>query len=46
VTLFCGRGCAGAHASLMQLAETLKSPMVHALGGKNTLNMTIPMTSG
>lgn len=34
VTLFCGRGCAGAHAPLMQLAETLKSPVVHALGGK------------
>src|ERR1700683_4433071 len=33
VTLFCGRGCAGAHAALMQLAETLKSPVVHALGG-------------
>ena len=34
VTLFCGRGCAGAHGALMQLAETLKSPIVHALGGK------------
>jgi pyruvate dehydrogenase (quinone) len=34
VTLFCGRGCAGAHAQLMSLAETLKSPIVHALGGK------------
>jgi pyruvate dehydrogenase (quinone) len=34
VTLFCGRGCAGAHDGLMKLAEVLKSPMVHALGGK------------
>src|SRR6202140_5483021 len=34
MTLFCGRGCAGAHGRLMQLAETLKSPIVHALGGK------------
>ena len=34
VTLFCGRGCAGAHASLLELAEQLKSPVVHALGGK------------
>src|SRR5712671_2031653 len=34
VTLFCGRGCAGTHAPLLQLAETLKSPIVHALGGK------------
>ena len=33
ITLFCGRGCAGAHAPLMQLAEALKSPIVHALGG-------------
>ena len=35
VTLLCGRGCAGAHAELMQLAEALKSPIVHALGGKD-----------
>ena len=34
VTLFCGRGCAGAHASLMRLAEALKAPIVHTLGGK------------
>src|SRR6185436_6336789 len=34
ITLFCGRGCAGAHDGLMRLAEKLKSPMVHALGGK------------
>lgn len=34
VTLFCGRGCAGAHAELMAFAEALKSPIVHALGGK------------
>jgi pyruvate dehydrogenase (quinone) len=34
VTLFCGRGCAGAHDGLMKLAEVLKAPMVHALGGK------------
>src|SRR6202789_4452554 len=29
ITLFCGRGCAGAHAGLMQLAATLNSPIVH-----------------
>jgi pyruvate dehydrogenase (quinone) len=34
VTLLCGRGCFGAHAPLMRLAEALKSPIVHALGGK------------
>jgi len=34
ITLMCGRGCAGAHDEIMQLAEALKSPIVHALGGK------------
>jgi len=34
VTLLCGRGCAGSHGQLMQLADTLKSPIVHAFGGK------------
>jgi pyruvate dehydrogenase (quinone) len=46
VTLFCGRGCAGAHASLMQLAETLKSPMVHALGGKEHVEYDNPYDVG
>ena len=46
VTLFCGRGCAGAHASLMQLCETLKSPMVHALGGKEFVEYDNPYDVG
>jgi pyruvate dehydrogenase (quinone) len=46
VTLFCGRGCAGAHAVLMQLAETLKSPMVHALGGKEHVEYDNPYDVG
>ena len=46
VTLFCGRGCAGAHASLMQLAETLKSPVVHALGGKDHVEYDNPYDVG
>jgi pyruvate dehydrogenase (quinone) len=46
VTLFCGRGCAGAHASLMQLAETLKSPVVHALGGKEYVEYDNPYDVG
>ncbi len=46
VTLFCGRGCAGAHAELMQLAETLKSPMVHALGGKEVVEYDNPYDVG
>jgi len=46
VTLFCGRGCAGAHASLMKLAETLKSPIVHALGGKEYVEYDNPYDVG
>ena len=46
VTLFCGRGCAGAHAGLMQLAETLKSPIVHALGGKEHVEYDNPYDVG
>ena len=46
VTLFCGRGCAGAHASLMRLAETLKSPVVHALGGKEHVEYDNPYDVG
>lgn len=46
VTLFCGRGCAGAHAPLMRLAETLKSPIVHALGGKEHVEWENPFDVG
>ncbi len=46
VTLFCGRGCAGAHAPLMQLAETLKAPVVHALGGKEHVEWDNPYDVG
>ncbi len=46
VTLFCGRGCAGAHAPLMRLAETLKSPIVHALGGKEYVEFDNPYDVG
>jgi pyruvate dehydrogenase (quinone) len=46
VTLFCGRGCAGAHAPLMALAETLKSPIVHALGGKEHVEFDNPYDVG
>ena len=46
VTLFCGRGCAGSHESLMQLAETLKSPIVHALGGKEHVEWENPYDVG
>jgi pyruvate dehydrogenase (quinone) len=46
ITLFCGRGCSGAHASLMRLAETLKSPIVHALGGKEHVEYDNPYDVG
>ena len=46
VTLFCGRGCAGSHAGLMQLAEALKSPIVHALGGKEHVEWDNPYDVG
>ena len=46
VTLFCGRGCAGAHGQLMQLAEALKSPIVHALGGKEHVEHDNPYDVG
>ncbi|MGW1213809.1 pyruvate dehydrogenase [Streptomyces sp. NPDC002499] len=34
VTLFCGSGTAGAHAEVMEFAEKIKSPIGHALRGK------------
>jgi thiamine pyrophosphate-dependent acetolactate synthase large subunit-like protein len=46
VTLFCGRGCAGSHAALMQLAEALKAPIVHALGGKEHVEWDNPYDVG
>ncbi len=46
ITLFCGRGCAGAHAALMRLAETLKAPIVHALGGKEHVEWDNPYDVG
>ncbi|GAA4501641.1 hypothetical protein GCM10023158_28400 [Gluconacetobacter tumulicola] len=46
VTLFCGRGCAGAHGLLLQLAEALKSPIVHALGGKEWVEYDNPYDVG
>jgi pyruvate dehydrogenase (quinone) len=45
-TLLCGRGCAGAHDELLQLADTLKSPIVHALGGKEFVEYDNPFDVG
>jgi pyruvate dehydrogenase (quinone) len=46
ITLLCGRGCAGAHEPLMQLADTLKSPIVHAFGGKEYVEYDNPFDVG
>jgi pyruvate dehydrogenase (quinone) len=46
VTLFCGRGCAGAHDHVVQLAEVLKAPIVHALGGKEHVEWDNPFDVG
>ena len=46
VTLLCGRGCAGAHADVMRLAEILQAPIVHALGGKEHVEWDNPYDVG
>ncbi|AWB33636.1 ubiquinone-dependent pyruvate dehydrogenase [Orrella marina] len=46
ITVFAGRGCAGAHAELLELASTLKSPIVHALGGKEHVEYDNPFDVG
>jgi pyruvate dehydrogenase (quinone) len=46
VTLLCGRGCFGARSELMRLAEALKSPIVHALGGKEGVEHDNPYDVG
>jgi pyruvate dehydrogenase (quinone) len=46
VALFCGAGCAGAHAEIMQLAHTLQAPIVHTLRGKEHLEYDNPYDVG
>jgi pyruvate dehydrogenase (quinone) len=46
VTLLCGRGCLGAHDAVVRLAEALKSPIVHALGGKEAIEYNNPFDVG
>jgi pyruvate dehydrogenase (quinone) len=46
VTLFCGAGCAGAHREVLELAEKLKSPIVHTLRGKEFLEYDNPYDVG
>ncbi len=44
VTLFCGSGTAGAHTEVMQFAQRIKSPVGHALRGKEWIQYDNPYT--
>lgn len=46
VTLLCGVGCAGAHDELLALAGKIKSPIVHALRGKEHVQYENPYDVG
>lgn len=46
ITLLCGSGCAEAHAEVVQLAEILQAPIVHALRGKEHLEYDNPFDVG
>src|ERR1700736_3872994 len=46
VTLFCGAGCAGSHAEIVELARKLKAPIVHAFRGKKFVEYDNPYDVG
>ncbi|MDQ7977233.1 ubiquinone-dependent pyruvate dehydrogenase [Paraburkholderia sp. SARCC-3016] len=46
ITMLCGSGCAGAHDEVIALAETLKSPIVHSLRGKEHVEADNPYDVG
>ncbi|MET8677887.1 pyruvate dehydrogenase [Streptomyces sp. NPDC004647] len=46
VTLFCGSGTAGAHEEVMRFAERVKSPVGHALRGKEWIQFDNPYDVG
>ena len=46
VTLLCGGGVAGAHDEVIALAQALRSPIVHALRGKEHIEWDNPFTVG
>ena len=46
VTMLCGSGCEGAHSQLVDLAERLKAPIVHALKGKEHVEWENPYDVG
>ena len=46
VTILAGAGCAGAHDQLIDLAEALKAPVVHAFRGKEFVEYDNPYDVG
>jgi pyruvate dehydrogenase (quinone) len=46
VTILAGAGVSGSHAALIQLAETLQAPIVHALRGKEFVEYDNPYDVG
>ena len=46
VTILCGSGCQGAHNELLALGERLKTPIVHALRGKEHVEWDNPFDVG
>ncbi|QNH63168.1 ubiquinone-dependent pyruvate dehydrogenase [Hymenobacter sediminicola] len=46
VTIMAGAGCAGAHPELLQVAEILGAPVVHALRGKEYVEPNNPYDVG
>jgi pyruvate dehydrogenase (quinone) len=46
VTILAGAGCAGAHSELINLADRLKAPIVHAMRGKEFIEYDNPFDVG
>lgn len=46
VAILAGIGCANAHAELLEVAEALKAPVVHALRGKDVVEPNNPYDVG
>lgn len=46
VTILAGAGCAGAHTELINLADQLKAPIVHAMRGKEYIEYDNPFDVG
>jgi pyruvate dehydrogenase (quinone) len=46
ITILGGAGCAGAHPELIQLASTLRAPIVHAMRGKEFIEYDNPFDVG